>query len=73
MISGDKGIKSDYHWFNRINFFKKISNEKFMTASISDSSIRTVLFDGKYLTITGNDFSYKDSRTDTIRAECEKF
>tara|TARA_E500000178_G_C16831184_1_gene666119 strand:- start:447 stop:821 length:375 start_codon:yes stop_codon:yes gene_type:complete len=69
----NKKLKSNYSWLDGINFFKKKSNEKFIAASIDDLSIRTILFDGKYLTITGNSFRFIDSRTDTIRAECDKF
>jgi len=71
-ISGDRGIKSDYSWMNSINFFQKKSKEKFIAASINNQSRTTALFDGKYLTITGNSFMFTDSRTDTIRAECDK-
>ena len=72
-ISGARGIKSEYGWLSGINFFEKKSSEKFIAASITDYSITTALFEGKYLTITGNSFRFRDSRTDTIRSECEKF
>ena len=68
-----KRIKSEYGWLSGINFFEKNSGEKFIAASITDNSITTALFEGKYLTITGNSFRFRDSRTDTIRSECEKF
>lgn len=71
-ISEEK-IKGNWHWFDRINYFNKISSEKFLASSTSNDSITTLLFDGKYLTITVNSFGYKDSRTDAIRSECDKF